>query len=139
FRLDSSLALRWAAPKSRWLRPIKSGLFALGCLLEIRLRDSQETLAMMATVMATSDRFRRVCRPPKPDRRRALELLAASHDGFTRALLRAHGFWIEAMVERVPAGLASATAERMVAGNKAIEVARPRITEAGRRTLAGGT
>src|SRR5215468_3028915 len=40
--------------------------------------DRQETLAMMATVMATSDRFRRVRRPPKPDRRRALELLAAS-------------------------------------------------------------
>jgi hypothetical protein len=29
---------------------------------------------------------------PKPDRRRALELLAASPDGCTEALLLAHGF-----------------------------------------------
>jgi hypothetical protein len=33
-------------------------------------------------------------------------------------------------------GLASATAERMVAGDRTIEVARVRITEAGRRALA---
>jgi hypothetical protein len=35
----------------------------------------------------------------------------------------------------VRAGLASATAEHMVAGNKTTEIARVRITEAGRRVL----
>jgi hypothetical protein len=49
----------------------------------------------------------------------------------------AHGFSIDMMVELVRAGLASATAERMVAGSKAMEIARVRITEAGRRELNG--
>jgi hypothetical protein len=73
---------------------------------------------------------------PKPDRRRALELLASCRDGCTEALMRAHGFTIPQMVE-VRAGLATATAERVVAGGKTIEVARVRITEAGRRTHDG--
>ena len=47
----------------------------------------------------------------------------------------AHGFSIDTMVELVNAGLASATAEGVVAGRRAIEVARVRITEAGRRAL----
>jgi hypothetical protein len=47
----------------------------------------------------------------------------------------AHGFTIEQLVELVRAGLATAQAERMVAGGKAIEVARVRITDAGRRAL----
>ena len=71
----------------------------------------------------------------KPDRRRALELLAASHDGVTEAIMRAHGFTVEQMVELVRAGLATATAERVVAGNRTMEVAALRITEAGRRRL----
>jgi hypothetical protein len=78
----------------------------------------------------------RPLRRPKPDRRRALELLAASSDGCSEAIMLAHGFTIEQMVELVRAGLATATAERMVAGGKTIEVARVRITEAGRRVLA---
>jgi hypothetical protein len=41
------------------------------------------------------------------------------------------------MVELVNAGLASASAERMVAGGRVIEVARVRIAEAGCRALAG--
>jgi hypothetical protein len=73
-------------------------------------------------------------RRPKPDRRRALELLAACHDGATET---PHGFTIEQMVELVRAGLATATAERMVAGNKTIEIATVRITEAGRQILGG--
>ena len=73
---------------------------------------------------------------PKPDRRRALELFAAaSHDGATEALMLAHGFTVERMVELVRAGLAIATAERVVAGNRTMEVATLRITEAGRRVL----
>jgi hypothetical protein len=72
---------------------------------------------------------------PKPDRRRALELLAASRDGCTEAIMLAHGFTVAQMVELVRAGLATATPERMVAGGKAMEIARVRITEAGRRAL----
>jgi hypothetical protein len=75
-------------------------------------------------------------RLPKPDRRRALELLASCRDGCTEAMMRAHGFTIPQMVELIRAGLASASAERVVAGSRKIEVARVRITEAGRRALA---
>ena len=74
-------------------------------------------------------------RRPTPDRRRALELLASSRDGVTEAMMLAHGFTVEQMI--VHAGLASATAERVVAGGRAMEVARVRITEAGRKALAG--
>jgi hypothetical protein len=79
---------------------------------------------------------RRRRRGPKPDRRRALELLAGSRDGCTEAILIAHGFGAPLMVELVRAGLATATAERVVAGKQKIEVARVRITEAGRAALA---
>jgi hypothetical protein len=48
----------------------------------------------------------------------------------------AHGFSIDDIVELVRAGLATAKAERMVAGGMTIEVPRVRITEAGRRALA---
>jgi hypothetical protein len=41
---------------------------------------------------------------PKPDRRRALELLAASPDGCTEALMFANGFTAELLVELVRAG-----------------------------------
>jgi hypothetical protein len=40
------------------------------------------------------------------------------------------------MVDLVRAGLASAAGERVVGGGKTIEVARMRITEAGRKALA---
>jgi hypothetical protein len=69
-----------------------------------------------------------------PDRRRALELLASCRDGCTEAILLAHGFTIDMMVELVNAGLASASAERVVAGKERIEIVR--ITETGRRALA---
>jgi hypothetical protein len=71
---------------------------------------------------------------PKPDRRRGLELLAGSPTGCTEALLFAYGITVEVLVELVRAGLATATPERMVAGNKKIEI----ITEAGRRALGRG-
>ena len=74
---------------------------------------------------------------PQPDRRRALELLAASPDGCTEALMLANGFTAELLVELVRAGLASAHAERMVAGGKMMEVARVKISEAGWQALAG--
>jgi hypothetical protein len=84
--------------------------------------------------MPTTDLRRR--RGPKPDRRRALELLPSCRDGCTEAMMLAHGFTIELMVELVRANLATAIHERVVAGGKTIEVASLRITEAGRRALA---
>jgi hypothetical protein len=74
-------------------------------------------------------------RIPPATRRRALELLAASPDGATEAILLAHGFTIDLLVELVRAGLATAKAERVMAGGRTIEVANVRITEAGRRAL----
>jgi hypothetical protein len=71
----------------------------------------------------------------KPTRCRALELLASCPDGCNEAIMLAHGFTIAQMVELIRAGLATAGTERMVAGGKSIEVARVRITEAGRRAL----
>jgi hypothetical protein len=75
-------------------------------------------------------------RVPKPDRRRALELLASCREGCTEAIMLAHGFTVEQMVELVRAGLASATAKRVVAGSREMEVATARITDAGRRVLS---
>jgi hypothetical protein len=49
----------------------------------------------------------------------------------------AHGFTIGMMVDLVRAGLATATAERVVAGRRTIEVVRVRITDVGRRVLIG--
>jgi len=74
---------------------------------------------------------------PKPDRCRALELLA-SCNGATEAIMLAHGFTVEQLVELVRSGLASATPERVVAGRKKIEVATLRITAEGRRALTKG-
>jgi hypothetical protein len=75
-------------------------------------------------------------RGPKPDRRRALELLAASPDGCTEALMFANGFTAELLIELVRAGLASAHAERMIANGKTMEVARMKISEDGWQALA---
>jgi hypothetical protein len=72
----------------------------------------------------------------KPDRIRALELLAGcGAEGCTEGILRAHGLAIGDMVELVRAGLVTVTAERVVAGGREHEVARVRITDAGRRVL----
>ena len=77
-------------------------------------------------------------RGPKPDRRRALELLAASHDGYTEALMLAHGFPVPLLVDLCIAGLAIATLERMVAGGRPVEVVRMKITEEGRQAINSG-
>ena len=75
-------------------------------------------------------------RRPNPDRRRALELLAGSRYGYTKAILRAHGFSIDMMIELVKAGLATTKRERMVADGRQTDVVRVRITDAGRQALA---
>jgi len=65
----------------------------------------------------------------KPERHRALELLAPCGHGCTETTMLAHGFSIEMMVELINAGLATVQTER---GGRA----RVRITEAGRRALS---
>jgi hypothetical protein len=88
--------------------------------------------------MLTPSHNRRTKRAPKPDRRRALELLASSRNGATEAIMIAHGFIVEQIVELVRAGFATATTERVVAGGggRTMEMARVTITEAGRKTLS---
>jgi hypothetical protein len=78
---------------------------------------------------------RRHRRDIKPDRIRALELLASCDNGCPEGILHAHGFAISDMMELVDAGLATATADRVVAGSRKMEVARVRITAAGQRVL----
>ena len=73
---------------------------------------------------------------PKQRRRRALELLAGSRDGCTEAIMLAHGFKTEFLVDLIDGRLATAQTERMVAGGRWVEVIRFRITEAGRRALS---
>jgi hypothetical protein len=63
-------------------------------------------------------------------------LLAGSRLGCTKAMMRAHGFSIDTLVELVRAGFATTKRERMVAGGRQTDVARVRITEAGRQALA---
>ena len=75
-------------------------------------------------------------RGPKPERRRALELLAASPDGCSEAIMLAHGFTVDFLVELSGTGMATTWTERVVSGGRAMEVARVRITEIGRRALA---
>jgi hypothetical protein len=63
------------------------------------------------------------------DERRLLGLLAASEDGATDALLRAHGFTLSLMIDVVRAGHATAKAGRTFAtGGRAVEVTKVRIT-----------
>ncbi len=72
------------------------------------------------------------------DERRLLEMLAANADGTTDALLVAHSFAFDLLSRIVRERLATATPERVFASGKPVEVTRVRITEAGRRALAGG-
>jgi hypothetical protein len=56
--------------------------------------------------------------------------------GCTEAVMRlAHGFKAELLAGLVHDGLASVAAETITAGDQPIEVARLRMTEAGRRAL----
>jgi hypothetical protein len=73
---------------------------------------------------------------PKQERRRALELLEASIDGCTEAIMLSYRFKSELLVELVNAGLATATIERIVVGGRPVKLVRMRITAAGRRALS---
>ena len=107
-------------------------LAGLGCGLAVARGHAFFSANHGRAPMRRPHRYRR----PNPDRRRALELLAGSREGCTKAMMRAHGFSIEMLVELVKVGLATTKRERMVAGRRQTDVARVRITEAGQQALA---
>jgi hypothetical protein len=78
-------------------------------------------------------------RPPglSAEQHRGLRLLAGSPHGCTEAIMLAHGFTAELLVDLVRDGLATAAPGIVYAGNRPIEVTRLTITDAGRRALAG--
>jgi hypothetical protein len=57
-------------------------------------------------------------------------------NGAPQALLSAHGFDASLIARLVNRGLATLTAEKILAGGKLIAVAKARITKAGREALA---
>ena len=107
-------------------------LAGLGCGLAVARGHAFFSANHGRAPMRRPHRYRR----PNPDRRRALELLAGSPEGCTMAMMQAHGFSIDVLVELVKVGLATTKRERMVAGRRQTDVARVRITEAGRQALA---
>ena len=77
---------------------------------------------------------------PKQQRRRALELLEASIDGCTEAIMLAYGSKTEVLVELVNAELATSTIERMViagAGSKSSACGLPRLAGGRSRSFDG--
>jgi hypothetical protein len=67
-------------------------------------------------------------------RRRALAVLADSTDGCTEAIMLAHGFTAELLIELVQEDLARVTSECPRGRNEG-EVIKFKITEAGRQAL----
>jgi hypothetical protein len=63
-------------------------------------------------------------------------MLADSPEGCTEAILLAHGFTEALLNDLIRAGLATATAERMMAGKRPMHVVRLKIMDAGRQALA---
>ena len=70
------------------------------------------------------------------DCRRALQVLATSPDGCTEAIMLAHGFKLALLVALISDGLATAQAERVMAGRRTVDVVCMRITNAGRQAIA---
>src|SRR5262249_27662638 len=91
------------------------------------------------TKSAMPTTYSRRRRGPKPERRRALELLAASPDGCSEAIMLAHGFTVDFLVDLIRTGMATTRTERVVAGGRAMEVARVRITEVGAAGTRGAS
>src|SRR5260370_41567476 len=69
------------------------------------------------------------------EQRRALELLAGSARGCTKARLLADGFTVDMLTDLVREGLATAQRETMRVGGRQIRVERYRITDAGRMAI----
>ena len=61
------------------------------------------------------------------ERRRALELLAASPGGCTEAIILAHGFTTDFLVDLIRAGLATAQTERAVVSSRSLATRRLRL------------
>ena len=72
---------------------------------------------------------------PQPDRRRALELLAASRDGCTETMLRAHGFSVRQIVDLVGSRLRTANEWLLAA---AVARSRSRGSDHGGRAAGAG-
>jgi hypothetical protein len=70
------------------------------------------------------------------EQRRALEMLAGSPCGATKARLLGDGFTVDMLADLVREGLATAQRETLRAGGREIRVERYRITDAGRRAIA---
>ena len=70
------------------------------------------------------------------DERQVLQLLARSKNGHTEAMLRAHGFTTAMLTVLVRDGFATATPE-IARGKRPIKSVRMRITDDGRRAIAG--
>ena len=79
--------------------------------------------------------------PQKPsldsEQRRALRLLAGRSEGYTEAIMLAHGFTISMLDGLVLNGLVTATPDTVLAGRRPIKVVRVQIADAGRKALAG--
>ncbi len=71
------------------------------------------------------------------EQRRALELLAGSPRGCTKARLLADGFTVDMLTDLVREGLATAQRETMRVGGRQIRVERYRTTDDSRKALEG--
>jgi hypothetical protein len=68
--------------------------------------------------------------------RRALTLLAGAAKGMSEGLILALGFKSELIADLIDAELVTASKEYMGRGSSPVEVARLKITEAGRQAIA---
>jgi hypothetical protein len=71
------------------------------------------------------------------EQREALELIAGGPRGYTKGRLLADGFTVDILADLVREGLATAQRGIMRVGGREIRVERYRITDAGRRAIAG--
>jgi hypothetical protein len=70
------------------------------------------------------------------EQHRALALLADTPRGCLETALDVEGFTIDVIAELIRAGYVSVAPETVRAGGRKIEVARVKITDAGRRAIA---
>jgi hypothetical protein len=71
------------------------------------------------------------------EQRQALELIAGGPGGCTKGRLLADGFTVDMLADLVREGLATTHRGTVRAGGRTIRVERYRITDAGRREIAG--
>src|SRR4029453_776147 len=124
-------------PSLRNIRPITSTLAASVALEPGRDRRLHGADRLRRDVVSRAYRVPEAQMPTtKQQRRRALELLEASIDGCTAAIMLAYGFKTALLVELIDAGFARTGMARMVVAGRRVKVIRMRITAAGRRALA---